>query len=603
MHLRFQFFARLSLSAVFMGSLSCGYADDGTSFIAEGMTVEQRPAVANTTSSVFLDDMTGQNILASMWTPAGPTGMMPTAHVYHGAAVLTNGKVLVAGGLSAVGVFSSAAQIYDPVANTWTSVASMAKTRLSPALVALPNSRAMAISGFDGTSESATTEIYDVATGTWTAGPSLPISYFACRGITLQDNRVMVVGQENGVAGSMEVAIFNPTNMMWTLAAPMSTRRVDPTITLLSNGRVLVAGGAPDIVNAELKSAEIYNPATSTWTTITPMSTARMAHTATLLPNGKVLVAGGTRGIASAEIYDPATNLWTPAGSMSLPRGYATATLLPSGQVLVAGGENKAVATNTADLFDPTAGTWTATVAMVGSRALHTASLVGSQVLVAGGTTHGELNSLDDSLATAEVFNGADVLGSACNAATDCPGGFCVDGVCCNSACNAGPCDACSIAAGAAINGTCTLLTGAACDDGNGCTATDSCQLGVCVGANPVVCPMPNACQEQGACNPVNSICSYPNKPNGTACSDGSCVDGKCELTSTGGAGGTGGSGGAGGTGESGGSGGANSGGSGEPNPEGCNCRTTASGSAPNALAFTMLAFAIASYRKRTRRY
>ena len=53
------------------------------------------------------------------------------------------------------------------------------------------------------------------------------------------------------------------------------------------------------------------------WVTNGPMITARENHTATLLSNGKVLVAGGwnaaTDYLSSAELYNPATGMWTPA--------------------------------------------------------------------------------------------------------------------------------------------------------------------------------------------------------------------------------------------------------------------------------------------------
>src|SRR5438552_17413809 len=82
-----------------------------------------------------------------------------------------------------------------------------------------------------------------------------------------------------------------------------------------------------------------------------PMGSAHVSHTATLLSNGKVLVAGGNGGGGNvAELYDPATGLWTLTGALSISHLDHTATLLPNGKVLVAGGYGGSVITNRAEL-------------------------------------------------------------------------------------------------------------------------------------------------------------------------------------------------------------------------------------------------------------
>ena len=78
-----------------------------------------------------------------------------------------------------------------------------------------------------------------------------------------------------------------------------------------------------------------------TWSSTGSMATARQYHSATLLSDGKVLVAGGgsSSGIlASAELYDPTSSSWSSTGSMATARQYHSATLLLDGKVLVAGG-------------------------------------------------------------------------------------------------------------------------------------------------------------------------------------------------------------------------------------------------------------------------
>jgi len=85
-------------------------------------------------------------------------------------------------------------------------------------------------------------------------------------------------------------------------------------------------------------------------------------------------------------------------------------------------------------------------------------------------------------------------------------------------------------------NGTLTILADASgCSDGNACTQTDTCQAGTCVGANPVTCTASDACHVAGVCSTGTGVCSNPSAPNGTACNDGnactqtdSCQTGVC---------------------------------------------------------------------------
>jgi hypothetical protein len=81
---------------------------------------------------------------------------------------------------------------------------------------------------------------------------------------------------------------------------------------------------------------------------------------------------------------------------------------------------------------------------------------------------------------------------------------------------------------------------GAACNDGNACTMTDTCRAGVCTGANPVVCAAADQCHGAGVCNPTTGMCSAPNAPDGTACDDGddctlgdACRAGVCRPATT----------------------------------------------------------------------
>ncbi|MFO0760212.1 MAG: kelch repeat-containing protein [Byssovorax sp.] len=274
---------------------------------------------------------------------------------------------------------------------------------------------------------------------------------------------------------------------------------------------MLVAGGENGNINAPnvLASAELYDPTTNTWSSAGNLATGRYVAQAVLLGSGKVLVMGGANAagstIGSAELYDPATNTWSAAASFASTRGGHSAILLGNGQILAAGGVIgqiiSAGTTNTSERYDPVANTWTNAGTMSAARFFTgSVALLSGDALVVGGSTNG-------SNATTSVdryYFASLALGAACSVGAQCASGFCVDGVCCQVAACAG--DAChNIGACQAGTGVCSTPNkpdGTACNDGNACTQTDTCQSGACTGQNPVVCMAQDQCHDPGACNP-----------------------------------------------------------------------------------------------------
>ena len=190
----------------------------------------------------------------------------------------------------------------------------------------------------------------------------------------------------------------------WSSAGKgMNFRRSHHTITLLLDGRVLVAGGFARNKNNDVDSnpsAEVYNPITGEWTK-SDMKQWRFGHTATLLPNGKVLVVGGFAFFPLnpvAEVFDPEKGSWEalPAQSGSPHpqiRGAHTATLLKDGQVLIVGGLRQSgkplelESVPSAELYDSETGRWSEAGKPHGNRSFHTATLLSpsGKVLVVGG--------------------------------------------------------------------------------------------------------------------------------------------------------------------------------------------------------------------------
>ena len=124
---------------------------------------------------------------------------------------------------------------------------------------------------------------------------------------------------------------------------------------------------------------------------------------------------------------------------------------------------------------------------------------------------------------------------NACTSADACRSGVCLGGssVVCTASDECHNAGVCSPATGLCSNPV--KANGSACNDGNACTRTDSCQTGVCIGANPVVCTASDQCHDVGTCTPATGLCSNPARTNGTACTDSnactrsdSCQNGVC---------------------------------------------------------------------------
>src|SRR5438128_11836803 len=102
------------------------------------------------------------------------------------------------------------------------------------------------------------------------------------------------------------IAITLSSILVPTVAVRIEGGRTGHTLTELSDGRVLVAGGKGDW--GILGSSFVYDPRTNMWTRAGEMITARTTHSAVLLRDGRVRVAGGAiPGFCMHCRYPPST--------------------------------------------------------------------------------------------------------------------------------------------------------------------------------------------------------------------------------------------------------------------------------------------------------
>src|SRR5262249_16659472 len=75
------------------------------------------------------------------------TGSLAIARTVHTATLLSNGKVLVAGGFDTNGVALASAKLYDPANGTWSATGSLGSARAGHTATLLPNGKVLVAGG------------------------------------------------------------------------------------------------------------------------------------------------------------------------------------------------------------------------------------------------------------------------------------------------------------------------------------------------------------------------------------------------------------------------------------------------------------------------
>jgi hypothetical protein len=266
-----------------------------------------------------------------------------------GQNVLADGRLFVAGGhdhntatkQTPIGV--AEADVYDPLARSWTPTPPMAQKRWYPTNVGLPNGKTLIFGGHASPSVPSTTvEEYDATTNTMRTLPATatkPMGLYP-RMFLMANGKILRCGPQ---AGSL---YFNTATEAWTKAGKMlQGSRTRGTVALLPGAqKVLTAGGGAN--GSPTATAEILDTsqATPKWRWTAPLTYARLLANSVVLPDGRVFVVGGgaafkyTDPVFVPELFDPTAETWTLMAPHQAARMYhSTALLLPDARVLCAG--------------------------------------------------------------------------------------------------------------------------------------------------------------------------------------------------------------------------------------------------------------------------
>jgi hypothetical protein len=314
------------------------------------------------------------------------TGPLAHARYGHSAAALPGGRVLVAGGYDYASqtpnTLAKSTEIYTASSGTWRPGPAMNAVHLYAASATLKDGTVLIIGGtvtdtsvngvgegWVGPSASGTSELYKPGASAWQTTGSTLVNDSYAHAVTLPDGRVfMGCGTSPG-----DFEIYNPgadptltLAGQWKMAAPAPAVLSLCSLTLLHDGRVLIAGGQRydegALDPAELghshvggqvypvpasNAAYLYSPATDTWASVAGMNAPRFSSTATTLADGRVIVTGGADdqgALATTEVFDPRNMTWaakasTPHLRLARSDGETTTLLAGGSVVLIAGGQ------------------------------------------------------------------------------------------------------------------------------------------------------------------------------------------------------------------------------------------------------------------------
>jgi len=360
---RFVFAASVILALLASLSLSAGAQ---TNVVGQWSSVMTTPyeavhMVLLPTGKVLMWSHFAESLHPQLWDPATGTftaAAQPSYEIFcAGHSLLPTGQVLVSGGNVVLGVGYAHASVYDPFADSWTTLPDMNAGRWYPNNVTLGTGDVVVMSGtIDQTNgDNTLPQVWQVATQSWRNLSTAQLALSAYAHAHLAPNGMAFL------TGPTKVSRYLNTSgtgaWTWVANSNYGTRDYGTSVIYDAGKILLVGGGDPPTNTAEVIDLNASSPV---WSYTGSMANVRRQHNATALPDGTILVTGGSSGsgfdnssapVYAAELWNPSTGQFTTLASTTVYRGYhSTALLLPDGRVLSASGDASGAS---AEVFSP----------------------------------------------------------------------------------------------------------------------------------------------------------------------------------------------------------------------------------------------------------
>jgi len=336
-------------------------------------------------------------------TPTGSPSCTPSAWQnranmptdLYGAAGASNGTFFYAAGGYSFSLNQTLAVVnrFDPVANSWTAMASMPQAAIMATAVYYPPTNKIYVFGGEdaalGTNYNIT-RIYDIATNTWSTGANMPdVHSFAAGGYIPATGKIYIIsGYNTGQVTSAQpnTWAYDPVANTWTdltATVPFPHPAGGAGFGVINN-KLYIAGGR-DAANLVINLTWEWDPVAGTYTAKTDEPGSFQNNVpGSGAASGLLWVFGGGNpfsganatkaGLTSGDVpsklafpwslfsrgeapdtsnagrfYNPATNSWTSSPNMNTVRSFTSGGAIGSSLLIAAGGYNGTTTVATAE--------------------------------------------------------------------------------------------------------------------------------------------------------------------------------------------------------------------------------------------------------------
>jgi N-acetylneuraminic acid mutarotase/pimeloyl-ACP methyl ester carboxylesterase len=258
-------------------------------------------------------------------------------------AVAGNGKIYVIGGDEYTNLPLNYVEEYDPASNSWRTRTPMPTRRWAVEAVTGANGNIYVIGGENcgagSCSGSSTTqtlnvvEEYNPVSDTWRTLANMPTPRANLGLVAASNGKIYAIGGSQKGTGDLSVVEeYNPATNSWQTKASLPSPRQEINAVEMS-GKIYAIGMGTRV--------DKYDIATNTWYRMADMPTPRWLSKAVAVKNGRIYeFAGENNGILTTVLeYNPQWDLWRILPNrLMVPRASLGAAILNDGKIYAIGG-------------------------------------------------------------------------------------------------------------------------------------------------------------------------------------------------------------------------------------------------------------------------